>query len=130
MYRHLADLILIVHVLFITFVILGLLLTILGGFRHWFWVRNLWFRVLHLLAIGFVVAQVWCGKICPLTIWEQQLRHAAGQATYRESFIEHWLNILCFFHAPIWTFLWAYTLFRAMVLLMIILIPPQRRRNS
>jgi len=124
-YRTLADVVLIAHVGFISFVICGLLLTIIGGLLHWLWVRNFWFRVLHLLSIGFVVVEVWCGQVCPLTIWEQQLRQAAGQATYSESFIEHWLNLLCFFHAPIWAFSWAYTLFGAIVLVVMIVIPPR-----
>ncbi len=124
--RTLADLILLLHVGFIAFVVFGLLLAILGGCWRWAWVRNFWFRMSHLLAIGFVVAEVWCGKTCPLTIWEQRLREAAGQSTYHESFIEHWANRLCFFQAPLWMFSWTYTLFGAVVLLVLILVPPRR----
>ena len=56
-----ADALLFVHTLFVLFVILGLLLIIVGGLKHWQWVRNPWFRLSHLAAIGFVVAQAWAG---------------------------------------------------------------------
>ena len=65
----LADEILVVHVLFVCFVVFGLVAVYLGYFLNWLWVRNLSFRLLHLLAIGIVVLQSWLGVICPLTIW-------------------------------------------------------------
>ena len=125
-YRILADLVLVVHVLFVAFVILGLVVVLLGSLFRWQWVRNLWFRLIHLAAIGVVVVQAWCGVICPLTIWEQQLRAAAGGATYRGSFIAHWLHELLFFDAPPWVFTVCYTAFGACVALSWLLVPPRR----
>lgn len=57
----LADLVLITHVAFVAFVLVGLLLILLGGMLGWGWVRNPWFRSLHLAGIGLVVVQVWFG---------------------------------------------------------------------
>lgn len=130
MYGLLADTILIVHVLFIVFVVLGLILTIIGGFLHWSWVRKLTFRIAHLLAIGVVVAEAWSDIICPLTAWEHYLRQAAGQATYTEGFIEHWLHRLIFFDAPTWVFTVAYTIFGLLVLLTWIFVRPRFGRNA
>ena len=31
------------------------------------------------------------GRICPLTTWENSLRHSAGESGYAESFIEHYV---------------------------------------
>lgn len=114
-WRIAADLILFVHVLFVAFVVLGLLLILLGRLRGWPWVRNPWFRAAHLAGIGIVVLQSWFGVICPLTTWEMALREKAGAATYAGGFIAHWLESLLFFQAPGWVFALGYTLFGALV---------------
>lgn len=112
-----ADLILVIHVSFVIFVIVGLLLIFTGKFMDWGWVRNPWFRIAHLGAIGIVVLQAWLGQICPLTIWEMALRERAGDATYEGSFIAHWLQALLYYNAPAWVFTVAYTAFGAIVVL-------------
>lgn len=114
-YLLVADLILIVHVLFILFVIGGLLLIYCGHFLSWRWVKNPWFRSMHLAAIGFVVIQTWLGELCPLTEWEASFRAKAGEATYSGDFIAHWLNELIYFQAPWWVFTLIYTLFGLLV---------------
>jgi hypothetical protein len=111
-----ADVILMVHALFVAFVVMGLVLTLVGGYLGWSWVRNFYFRLLHLLAIGFVVIQSWLGGICPLTRWEYMLRAKAGGEVYSGSFIAHWLHRLLYFDAPPWVFGLCYTLFGALVL--------------
>ncbi len=115
LYLLLADAILVVHVLFVLFVVVGLVLIFIGKRRGWRWVRNFYFRLVHLLAIGYVVAQSWLGAICPLTIWEMQLRDKAGDAIYAGSFIAYWLQQLLYYRAPPWVFVLAYTLFGALV---------------
>ncbi|MGM0564216.1 MAG: DUF2784 domain-containing protein [Pseudomonadota bacterium] len=112
----LADSILIVHFLFVCFVVFGLLCIYLGFFLNWRWVRNRMFRVLHLLAIGVVVLQSWAGVICPLTTWEMSLREAAGGASYSGSFIQHWLQSLLYYSAPEWVFVVVYSVFGGLVL--------------
>jgi hypothetical protein len=69
-----ADLLLFAHALFVVFVVSGLLMIIAGRLLSWSWVRNPWFRLAHLIAIGVVVLQSWLGQVCPLTIWEMALR--------------------------------------------------------
>ena len=121
----LADLILVVHVLVIGFVIVGLLLTLIGGFAGWSWIRSPWFRGVHLLAIGVVVLQSWFDVICPLTSWEHDLRVAAGQEGYEIGFIATWLRRLIFYRAPVWVFTLSYTLFGALVLATWVWRPPR-----
>jgi hypothetical protein len=106
-----ADMLLLIHVLFVAFVILSLVFIFIGKILHWHWVRNPWFRITHLAAIAVVVLQSWLGIICPLTIWEMQLREKAGQAVYSGTFISHWLESLLYYQAPAWVFIVAYTLF-------------------
>ncbi len=124
-YAMAADALLITHVAFVLFVVLGLVLVFVGKAKHWPWVRNPWFRVAHLFAIGVVVVQAWLGLICPLTIWEIQLRAKAGQTIYDGSFISHWLGELLYYDAPAWVFTFAYTSFGLLVLLSWIWVRPR-----
>jgi polyferredoxin len=110
-----ADGVLLVHTLFVAFVVIGQLLILIGLWRHWSWVRNFRFRVAHLAAIGIVVAQAWLGVLCPLTILENFLRRRAGETGYAGSFIQHWLHRLIFYDADGWVFTAVYTAFAAVV---------------
>lgn len=107
----LADLALALHVVFVVFVVVGLMLVLAGGWRRWGWVRNPWFRAAHLLAIVFVVAQTWLDQVCPLTTLEMGLRARGGEPVYSGSFIGHWLQTLLYYQAPNWVFAVIYSLF-------------------
>jgi hypothetical protein len=121
-----ADAILILHGLFVAFVVLGLALIFVGRWRRWHWVRGFWFRVSHLVAIGIVVLQSWLGAVCPLTIWEMSLRARAGDSTYEGAFIAHWLQSLLYYEAPLWVFTLVYTLFGLLVCASWWWVPPRR----
>jgi hypothetical protein len=122
-----ADTVLLLHVLFVVFVITGLLLILAGKLLSWAWVRNWWFRVIHLAAIGVVVMQSWLGVICPLTSLEMYLRDKAGGATYAGSFVAHWLESILYYRAPAWVFAACYTAFAAIVVLSWVWVRPHRR---
>lgn len=107
----LANLILALHAAIVAFVVVSLPLIVIGGCLGWRWIRHRGFRLVHLATIGFVAIQSWLGEICPLTVWEQQLRERAGQSGYQGGFIEHWLSQLIFFNAPSWVFVAGYSLF-------------------
>ncbi|KGD88253.1 membrane protein [Achromobacter sp. RTa] len=80
-YRLLADLVLVVHGLFVAFVVFGGLLAL--------WRR--WIAYLHLPALAWGALVVGMGWICPLTPLEVSLRRQAGQEGYAGGFIEHYL---------------------------------------
>jgi cobalamin synthase len=80
-FRILADLVVGVHALFVTFVVLGGLLAL-----RWPWVP-----LLHLPAAVWGALIEFQGWICPLTPLEKSLRAAAGEAGYQGGFIEHYL---------------------------------------
>ena len=124
-YQFLADFVLSLHVSFVAFVVIGLLLIIVGGVRRWSWIRNSWFRVIHLVGIGVVVAQAWLGIICPLTTLEMWLRQHSGQTHYDGSFIQYWLQRLLYYDVPMWTFAITYTVFGLLVALAWLRFPPK-----
>ncbi len=123
-YQPLADAVLILHASIVAFIVIGLLLILIGGFRNWTWTVNPWFRVAHLVGIGIVVLQSWFGVLCPLTTFETWLRQQAGSLTYKESFIQFWLQEILFYQAPLWVFAVAYTAFGLLVLLAWLKFPP------
>lgn len=127
-YRILADLVVIVHFAYVLCVILGLVAILIGGPLKWEWVRNRWFRGIHLAMILIVVIQAWLGVKCPLTVWEQQLRRKAGQQTYQGDFIANWAHDTLFFEAEPWVFTLGYTLFGGLVLATLFLVKPRWRQ--
>jgi len=124
-----ADAILFLHVLFVLFVVLGLLLVLVGGVLKWRWVRNPFFRGVHLLAIGLVVLQAWLDMACPLTIWEMALREKAGAVVYKGSCIAYWLERLLYVQAPPWVFTVVYTVFGSAVVASWYFIRPRKHKR-
>ncbi|MFN3913854.1 MAG: DUF2784 domain-containing protein [Aquabacterium sp.] len=59
--------------------------------------------------------QAWLGQYCFLTHWESSLRIKAGQTGYEVSFIEHWVQRVLYFDAPLWVFACLYSVFGALV---------------
>jgi hypothetical protein len=110
-----ADVILVAHGLIVCFVVGGQAAIVLGGLRGWLWIRSLGFRLVHLATIFIVVLQAWLGRLCPLTVWERELRRAAGQAFHETSFIEHWIARVLYWDLPWWVFVATYTAFAALV---------------
>ncbi len=129
-YRLLADAVVVVHAGFVAFVVFGLAAILLGAVLNWGWIRNFWFRIAHLTAIGVVVVQALCGVICPLTILENWLRRGAGEATYPGSFVAYWAHHLLFYDAQPWVFTVGYCLFGAAVLATLFFCPPRWPRRS
>ena len=126
MYSLVADAILVVHFAFIVSVLGGQVFVVVGYFRNWRWVRNVAFRLCHILAIGIVVALSWADQLCPLTVWENSLRNAAGQQPYAGSFVGYWVGRLVYYDAPQWVFIVGYSLFGALVLATWIWIRPEK----
>ena len=70
------------HFLFIAFALLGSLLVL--------WKR--WIMWLHVPALAWGAWIEASGRICPLTPLENHFRELAGQTTYGEGFITHYLG--------------------------------------
>jgi polyferredoxin len=120
-----ADAVLVVHALFVQFVVGGFVLVLVGAGR-WSWVQNRTFRMLHLAAIAFVAAEALLGFTCPLTAWEDALR---GAGTGR-SFVGRWVARLLYYDLPEWVFATAYCAFAVAVIWAWIAIPPRPSRKN
>jgi hypothetical protein len=118
-----ADAILVVHFLIVVFIVGGLLAVWAGAALGWEWVRNPWFRWLHLGAIGFVAAEALLGVACPLTVWEDMLRGNVRT----ESFVGRWVRYFLYYEAPAWVFTVAYLGWAAATLATLRLVPPRKR---
>ena len=80
-YRTLADSILVIHFLFIIFVVFG-------GF---FLFRSRRFAWLHIPVVIWGAFIEFSGRICPLTPLENYFRIKGNQSGYTGGFIEHYL---------------------------------------
>ncbi len=125
-----ADLLLALHVALAAFVVAMTIAVLVGGPLGWRWIRMRGARLLHLALATVIALQAWLGLSCPLTVWEQQLRTVAGQPSYRESFIQHWLSRVLFFEAPWWVFVATYSLLGLLVVLGWWRWPPASRGTS
>ncbi|QDU38238.1 hypothetical protein Mal4_25630 [Maioricimonas rarisocia] len=129
LYRIAADLVVTLHALYVLVVVFGFIAIVAGIFAGWRWIRNPWFRYVHLAMILLVVAEVWCGITCPLTVWERQLRALGGETTYHGAFLANLVHEWLFYEAPEWVFNTIYTTFGLLVLLTFILAPPRSIRS-
>jgi hypothetical protein len=117
----LADLVLIAHFAFVTFVVAGFALVLAGGTLGWQWVRNRAFRLTHLAAIAVVAAENVLGIACPLTVIEARLRGDAAPA----SFIGQWVSRVLYYDLPPAVFTVAYVVFAVVVAVTLRLVPPR-----
>lgn len=86
LYRLAADGVVIIHALFVLFVLVG-------GFLTWKWRWLIW---LHLpAAIWGVIAELF-HIVCPLTPLENELRIRAGLEGYAGGFVDHCLAALLY----------------------------------
>ena len=81
LYRLLANAVVVMHALFILFVVIG-------GFLAW---RRRWVAAIHIPCAVWGILIEYRGWICPLTPLENSLRARAGQAGYGGGFVEHYL---------------------------------------
>ena len=115
-YLLLADALLLAHALIVLFNVVSLPLIWLGGICRWSFVRNFYFRAIHLALLAFVAVQALAGEICPLTDWENELRQKAGaDANLTGGFIAYWVQRLIFYEANERVFTVAYVVFFGLV---------------
>lgn len=85
-YGLLADAVVVFHLAFILFVLLGALLVV--RWHRWVW--------LHIPAVAWGMAVEFLHLYCPLTPLENSLRARAGAAGYEGDFVGHYLLALIY----------------------------------
>ena len=126
LYLVFADLVLVLHLAIVAFMVLGLLVIWIGFWRRWEFVRNFWFRLVHLAAMGVVLAESVFGVLCPLTVWEERLRQlASGGGQYAGSFVQHWVHRILFYQADERVFIVFYAAFFGAIVLSLFLVRPR-----
>jgi hypothetical protein len=123
----LAGAILTLHLLIITFNVLGLIIIPLGALAHWRLVRIPWLRLLHLALLAIVALQAVAGRACILTIWQNEL---TGQGTGAPPLIMGWVNRLIYWNQPFRVFMVLYVAVFAYVVALWFMVPPRSVRKS
>jgi hypothetical protein len=129
-YRLLADFVVAVHFAYVTFIVMGLLLVLIGRLFHWTWVSNPWFRMVHMTMMAIVVVESLVGITCPLTDWEHALRTAAGETVEKGTFMGRLIHNLIFYEAGPGTFTLVYVLFFGLLVASFVLVPVRWQRRA
>lgn len=123
-----ADALVGIHILYVAYIVAGLVLILVGLRRRWNWIRNPWFRITHLVAILIVIYEIIVKANCPLTTWEMQLRAMAGQAVNQTTFMDRLLSFILVADAPRWLVSGLYFAFGLAITLAFVFAPPRWRR--
>lgn len=122
----LADIILIIHFLFVLFVVGSVPAIWIGARLGWRFVRNIRFRLVHLGAILFVSLESLAGMVCPLTLLEDSLRRTPADT----SFIQRWLHRILFYDVPEGVLTVLHVMFAILVAVTFKFVPPSRHRRA
>ncbi len=129
-YALLADLLVAIHVAYVSYILIGQSAIIVGAWRQWEWIHNRWFRITHLTAITIVALEALFGIACPLTVWEDRLRRAAGEDVAAGTFIGRLLDGVLFYNLPPWVFTTVYVAFALIVVGSLIWVPVTWKRRT
>jgi hypothetical protein len=131
LYQVLADITVFIHLLFILFLIFGLLLIVLGIFKKWPIIKDIKFRALHLLGFLIVVGFEFAGLLCPLTYLEIYLREKEDlNGVYFGSFIAHYIEKIIYWEIPLELIVIPTSAVTFLTALLFILVPPEIKRSK
>jgi hypothetical protein len=128
MYSFLADMVVAFHVFYVAFVVLGLLAIAVGALLRQSWVRNTWFRWIHLVMMGIVGLEAVYNITCPLTTLEEHLRELALQPVSEGSFLGRLLHDTLFVSWPVEVVNMLHVAFALLVVGTFVLAPPRNAR--
>ena len=70
-----SELVLLFNFCIFLFMILSFFLIPLGYYQKWEWVKNKYYRLIHLILMGIIFIETILGFMCPLTVLENFLRN-------------------------------------------------------
>lgn len=95
-YKILITIVLLLHLLWILFILYGFFFTLIGVFFKKELLKNFWLRTTHLIGIIFVATLTALDKYCPLTLVEIKLRQKINSDFNMDSFIIYYLEKLIY----------------------------------
>ena len=70
-----SEIVLLFHFCIFLFIILSFFLIPLGYQQKWEWVKNKYYRLIHIILMGVIFVETALGFMCPLTVLEHFLRN-------------------------------------------------------
>ena len=70
-----SEIVLLFHFCVFLFMVLSFFLIPYGYYQKWEWVKNRYYRLIHLILMGIIFIEAILGFMCPLTILENFLRN-------------------------------------------------------
>ncbi|MGH8111580.1 MAG: DUF2784 domain-containing protein [Rhodanobacteraceae bacterium] len=114
--------ILLLHLAIIVFNIAGCIAIPVGVWRHWNWVRDFWWRLVHLVCWAVVAVQALLDRACFLTIWQADL----SGVSHTQPLIAHWIDRLIYLPIPLWVFAIIYVVLFLYVIALWVFVRPRR----
>ena len=70
-----SEIVLLVHFCIFLFILLSFFFIPIGYHQKWKWVKNRYYRSIHIILMGIIFIETILGFMCPLTILENFLRN-------------------------------------------------------
>lgn len=128
----LADLVLVLHAGVVLFNIFWMIAVPVGAWRGWRFVRNLDWRVAHLVSLAVVAIQPLMGRYCFLTLAQDALeaQAASGGAAPAPNLIERVATAIVFWPLPPWIFVYLYVAAFVWSVALWWIVPPRRTARA
>lgn len=123
----LADAVMYLHFGIVLFNVTAFLLIAAGIHYRWRWTRYRGFRFTHLGLLVLIALQALFGKSCSLTLLENRLRKAAGEAGYERTFVSDLVGRLLYADLPMFVFTAVYLSAVFLAIILMIISPPLKR---
>ena len=117
------------HSAVVLFNVFWLIAVPLGAWLGWDFVRSFGWRIVHLAALVIVAGQAAAGRLCFLTIFQNELQAASGGAT-PPSLLTRIVMDAIYWPLPDWVFAPLYILALAFAAFLWCAVPPRRLRSE
>ncbi len=114
------------HFAVVVFNVFWLVIVPIGAWQEWPFVRNYWWRAVHLLALALVAVQAVAGRLCFLTTIQDYLQTRAGGSIQPSSLLTRLVERAVFWPLPDWIFAPLYLLALTWAAILWITVPPVR----